>query len=392
MLQNNAFSPLRKPELSCLRALSFIFILALTLFVSTTSVYSAQVTLAWNPNTEPDFAGYKLYTGLTSGNYDNTTDVGNQTGYTLQNLVADQMYYIVVTAYDTSNNESGYSAEVVYTVPAPDLTAPSTPASLQATATSTSQINLSWNASSDNIGVTGYRIYRGGTQITTTSNTTYQDTGLSSSTTYSYTVSAYDAAGNESVQSSAFSATTLSSSNSPPVLSVIANITVNEGAAITLNPTATDPNGDVLSFTYSGWMTSSSYTTNYNDSGTHTVTVTVSDGALTDFQVVTIIVKDVDTTGGGQTDTIPPTTPASLTAKGTSSSQIILSWNASTDNVGVIGYRVYRDGTQIATTTNTSYQDTGLSLSTTYTTPFLLMMQQETNLGSHRHHLHILCL
>ncbi len=67
--------------------------------------------------------------------------------------------------------------------------------------------------STDNVGVTGYRIYRDGTQVGTTANTTYQDMGLSPSTTYTYTVSAYDAANNESGQSNSVSETTLDGPN-----------------------------------------------------------------------------------------------------------------------------------------------------------------------------------
>ncbi|MHB8660871.1 MAG: fibronectin type III domain-containing protein, partial [Minisyncoccota bacterium] len=89
-----------------------------------------------------------------------------------------------------------------------DTTPPSTPTGLSATVVSSSQINLSWTASTDNVGVTGYKIYRNGTQVTTTTGTTYNDTGLTASTLYSYTVSAYDAAGNNSAQSTAASATT----------------------------------------------------------------------------------------------------------------------------------------------------------------------------------------
>ena len=74
---------------------------------------------------------------------------------------------------------------------------PSIPTSFQATTYSSSQIDLFWNASSDNVGVTGYKVYRDGTQIAITSNTIYQDTGLSSSTTYSYAVSAIDGAAKE---------------------------------------------------------------------------------------------------------------------------------------------------------------------------------------------------
>ena len=105
-------------------------------------------------------------------------------------------------------------------------------------------------------------------------------------------------------------------------------------------------------------MTSASYTTNNDDAGTHTVTVTVSDGSLSDSQDVIITVIDVDI--------ISPSTPTSLQATVVSTSQIDLSWNASTDNVEVTGYRIYRDGIQVADVSSTTYQDTGLSTFTTY--------------------------
>ena len=92
---------------------------------------------------------------------------------------------------------------------ATDATPPTTPTNLIATAISSSQIDLIWSASTDNVAVVGYRIYRGGIQIAITTTTTYSDTGLTASTTYNYTVSAYDAAGNESGKSSPASAITL---------------------------------------------------------------------------------------------------------------------------------------------------------------------------------------
>ena len=101
-----------------------------------------------------------------------------------------------------------------------DTTAPTVPAGLSATAASSSQINLTWTASTDNVGVTGYNVYRGGTKIGTSTTTSYSDTGLTASTTYSYTVAAFDAASNTSAQSASASATTLSSSGGgiPPTL------------------------------------------------------------------------------------------------------------------------------------------------------------------------------
>lgn len=69
------------------------------------------VTVEWDANTEVDLAGYKVYSGSSSGNYDKVVDVGNKTSYTLD-LLDNQDNYIVVTAYDTSNNEGEFSNEV----------------------------------------------------------------------------------------------------------------------------------------------------------------------------------------------------------------------------------------------------------------------------------------
>jgi len=96
--------------------------------------------------------------------------------------------------------------------PGGDTSAPSTPGSPSASALSSSQISLSWTASSDNVGVAGYNVFRNGTQMGTATGSTYQDTGLSPSTTYVYTVQAYDAAGNISSHSSGGSATTQAAS------------------------------------------------------------------------------------------------------------------------------------------------------------------------------------
>ncbi len=83
-----------------------------------------------------------------------------------------------------------------------DTTSPTVPTGLTVTVISSSEINLAWNASTDNVGVAGYKVFRNGSQIATTTQTSYTDTGLGASTTYTYTVSAYDAAGNNSAQSS----------------------------------------------------------------------------------------------------------------------------------------------------------------------------------------------
>jgi chitodextrinase len=92
-----------------------------------------------------------------------------------------------------------------------DTTPPSTPANLAVSGTTASSASLSWSPSTDNVGVSGYRVYRNGVQVGTASGTNFTDTGLSASTRYTYTVAAYDAAGNVSAQSSGAAATTASS-------------------------------------------------------------------------------------------------------------------------------------------------------------------------------------
>ncbi|WP_433040671.1 RICIN domain-containing protein [Dactylosporangium sp. CS-033363] len=89
-----------------------------------------------------------------------------------------------------------------------DTTPPSAPGNLTASGTTATSTNLSWAASTDNVGVTGYSVSRNGTQIATTASTSYTATGLSASTAYSFTVRAFDAAGNVSAASNTVNVTT----------------------------------------------------------------------------------------------------------------------------------------------------------------------------------------
>src|SRR5271169_7123505 len=110
---------------------------------------------------------------------------------------------------------NGLGSSSAVGTPTPDTIPPSTPANLTATATLATQINLSWTASTDNVGVTGYKVERCSgaacanfVQIATPTATTFSDTGLTASTSYSYRVRANDAAGNNSAYSNTASATT----------------------------------------------------------------------------------------------------------------------------------------------------------------------------------------
>jgi hypothetical protein len=91
------------------------FILAASLFLLAlfhARLSAASLTLAWDPNTEPDLAGYKIYYGTRSEDYDVAIDVGHVMQYTVWGLEPETRYYLALTAYDTSWNESDFSWEV----------------------------------------------------------------------------------------------------------------------------------------------------------------------------------------------------------------------------------------------------------------------------------------
>ena len=166
-------------------------------------------TLAWSVS------------GATSLSIDN--GVGSQTslpsGSTSVSPQATTTYTL------TANNSSGSataSATVAVTA-ASDTTAPTVPAQLSASPVSSSQVNLTWAGSSDNVKVSGYHVYRNGSMTGSATTTSYSDAGLNASTPYSYTVCAYDAAGNASGQSASASATTMPSSGGSVPVTVTAN-------------------------------------------------------------------------------------------------------------------------------------------------------------------------
>ncbi len=97
-----------------------------------------------------------------------------------------------------------------------DTTPPTAPANLTAMASSPTQVNLTWSASSDDVGVTGYKVYRNGVFLASSATTSYSDTTAQAATTYSYTVYAYDAAGNVSAASNTATATTPSQGDTQP--------------------------------------------------------------------------------------------------------------------------------------------------------------------------------
>ena len=94
------------------QSLIFIALASLLLALFPAHVGASALTLAWDPNAEPDLAGYKIYYGTESADYDFVIDVWNATYYTVRYLAPETRYYFALTAYDIWGNESDFSDEV----------------------------------------------------------------------------------------------------------------------------------------------------------------------------------------------------------------------------------------------------------------------------------------
>jgi chitodextrinase len=155
--------------------------------------------------------------GVNLGSEDTTSPYSiswNTTGTT------NGSHTLTALTRDTFNNSStATGVSVTVNNPVPDTQAPTVPTNLGTSGTTETTIGLTWSSSTDNVGVTGYKIYRNGVQIGTSNNTTYQDTGLTPNTSYLYSVSAYDAAGNNSAQTNQIAIATLNDTT-PPTVSI----------------------------------------------------------------------------------------------------------------------------------------------------------------------------
>jgi len=318
----------------------------------------SEVDLSWNASTDNvGVAGYQVFRDGAP-----VANVTTGTSYADTGLSDGTSYQYTVAAYDAAGNVSAQSPAV--TAVTPDVTPPSVPGGLAAAATSSgSEVDLSWNASTDNVGVAGYQVFRDGTPVAeVTSGTSYADTGLSDATSYQYTVAAYDAAGNVSAQSPAVTAVT--PDVTPPSVPTGLELAL-AAKSISLSWAASTDNVGVTGYaiyrngTKIATTTSLAYSnTSVAQGKTYTYSVAAYDAAgnqsaQSAAQVMTF------------PDTTPPSVPTALKLA-LAARSIKLSWAASTDNVGVTGYAIYRNGTKIATTTSLSYSDTTVVQGMTY--------------------------
>ena len=206
--------------------------LILIVFFTSPAHSASSIQLTWDPSPASDLGGYNVYMGTTPGSYNTTNNAGLNQSYIFQNLPEGITYYFSATAYDQSGNISEPAEEVSIALPTQggDITAPSVPSNLQATSLSTTEISLNWTPSTDNVGVTGYTVSRNSTVVASVSTASYIDQGLIPSTTYTYNVTAHDAAGNVSAASAPTSAPTKTPNDSTLPLT-ISNLTVASGQA-----------------------------------------------------------------------------------------------------------------------------------------------------------------
>ncbi len=164
-------------------------------------------TIAFTWTASTDNVAVTSYRVFRNGTLVNGSVSG--TSYTDSGLTPNTSYSYTVAAVDAAGNTSAQSTALA-TSTLPDTTAPSVPTGLTSPNQTVNSVSLTWGASTDNVGVSSYRVFRNGTQVGTPSTTSFNDTGLTQNTSYSYTVAAVDAAGNVSAQSTAFVVSTKS--------------------------------------------------------------------------------------------------------------------------------------------------------------------------------------
>jgi hypothetical protein len=196
-----------------------------------------DITLAWDPSTSAEVAGYWLYWGTISGQYTNVITAGKVTTYTVSGLTAGT-YYFAVVAYGSAGETSAYSNEISAIITSSDTQAPSISA-IGSSSIGTSSATIFWatNELSDSqveYGTTSS--YGNSTTLNTAMVTSHSQSlgGLTSGTTYYYRVKSRDAAGNLAISSgNTFTTSVLSDTTAPVISGVTGSAITGTGATIT---------------------------------------------------------------------------------------------------------------------------------------------------------------
>jgi hypothetical protein len=248
------------------------------------------------------------------------------------------------------------------------------PTGVNAYAASSSQINLSWTAPSG-ANVKGYNVDRSTSSLFSSvttfsvSSTTFNDSGLAPSTTYYYRVRATSTSG-ESAISATVSATTFNTIPAAP-----SNLQATTASSSQINLTWADNSSNETGFKIERATSSAGpwtliATTGANVKSYTSQTLNASTTYYFRVRATNSVGDSANSNTAGATTfaSAGPTSPTGLTASAVSGAQINLSWNPSTAPSGYVisGYQIFRNGIQIATTSATSYSNTGLSAGMQY--------------------------
>ena len=315
------------------------------------------VSISWDASpSEEQVTSYNIY---RNGSFLDSTP---ELYYIDLTVNPGNLYTYAISAVNSTALESDLTTAV--TANTQDTDPPAIPEGLKITSVSESGIGFSWEASTDNVGVTGYNIFRDGTFLTNTTELSYNDTDVSVGNSYTYSISAYDAEGNES----------------EPCEGVMASINDITAPSVPQGLTAVSITVYEVEF---AWEPS---TDNVGVSGYRiyrggTYLGNTPDTAYTDNSVLpgndyVYKVSAFDDAGNesGQSSSLPvntndieaPSIPTGLYIISFTDSTVSLTWNASTDNVGVAGYLVYRDGNLLDATADIEYTDNSINSDSTY--------------------------
>ncbi|HEY9061790.1 MAG TPA: fibronectin type III domain-containing protein [Pseudobacteroides sp.] len=322
--------------------------------LSSSSKTETKVSLTWTPsNDNVGVAGYYVY---RNGELISSTAKSN---YLDTDLIPDTHYVYKVAAFDIVRNISADS-NIIEVRTEPDISAPTSPKNLTAAAKTPNSVLLSWVGSTDNVKVIGYKVIRNGEELKTTTGLSFLDSELPPGT-YKYIIKAYDNAGNISEASNE-----LIFDNQAPAAP---ELTVVDKTTTTISLSWTVPEDNIGVTAYDIYRNNTKIktiaTNSYKDAGltpdsTYTYYVIAYDAAGN--LSVASNEKTVDTV----VDTEKPTVPANLSLASRTGHTISLTWTASTDNVSVKGYEIYRDGALISTSATNKFTDKELVPDTTY--------------------------
>lgn len=337
---------------------------------------STSIALAWKASTDgSNVVRYQIYFKKGSDAFSLLT-TANTNNYTVTNLIPETQYFFYVYAIDGVGNRSVNHTETFIAVTLPDTASPTVPTGLSATALTSNQIKLSWNASTDNVGVVGYEVYRSTSSSGTYSligtvngsTTSFTNTGVTTNTSYYYKVRAKDAADNISAFSSVASTLTDTQKPTPPI--IWAQATATNQVKLTWSG-ATDNKG-VTSYEVYRAIGSGGYTRVATDEGSPYYDNDVSSGYTYKYYLrakdAAGNVSDASNTVTVSTngDTTRPAAPQNLRLTLLSNTEVKLNWDSSTDNKGISGYKIYRalesdSYSWISSTTSTAFNNSGLT-------------------------------